>query len=306
MTTAKRVLSMLLVLFMVLGMLPVTALAAEGAHPFTDIPSDEWYADPVQYVYENDLMNGISPTLFDPDGLTTRAMLVTVLYRMEGSPEASGEGFTDVEESEWYGPAVLWASANNIVQGFPGNVFMPNDPITREQMATVFYRYVAYKGYDVSSRTDLSVYTDGDDVSDWAKDAMSWAVSVGLIQGVGDSLLAYQSDATRAQIATIRMRFEQDVEPELPTEPVDPDEPEIPEMPSSFNGTVLLNDGTEGAYMMDVVSANSCVERPADPSRLDYSFTGWYTDSACFEPWDMENGKIECDLTLYAGWEKLE
>ena len=301
MTTAKRVLSMLLVLFMVLGMLPVTALAAEGAHPFTDIPSDEWYADPVQYVYENDLMNGISPTLFDPDGLTTRAMLVTVLYRMEGSPEASGEGFTDVEESEWYGPAVLWASANNIVQGFPGNVFMPNDPITREQMATVFYRYVAYKGYDVSSRTDLSVYTDGDDVSDWAKDAMSWAVSVGLIQGVGDSLLAYQSDATRAQIATILMRFEQDVEPELPTEPVDPDEPEIPEMPSSFNVTFLLNDGTEGAYMMDVVSANSCVERPADPSRLDYSFTGWYTDAQQVTEYDFST-PVTYDLVLYAGW----
>lgn len=293
---SRQLLCLILAMVMVIGMLPVTALAA--THPFTDIEEDEWYADAVQYVYDNQLMNGISETEFDPDGTTTRAMVVTVLYRMEGEPEATENPFADIQEGAWYANGVMWAAENGIVTGYPDGNFGPDDPITREQMATIFYRYVDYKGYDVSDRTDLSVYIDSDKISAYAVEAMNWAVAVGLIRGVGDSLLSSESDSTRAQIATILMRFEEDVEPDLPVEPV---ETTIPE-DAVYYVTFVTNGGSAIDPVM--VERGDVVAQPEDPVREGYRLLAWYVDEELDIVYDFDT-PVTSDITLYAAWEQI-
>ena len=173
---------------------------------FNDVPEKAWYAGAVEYVVSNGLMNGVGNGRFDPEGTMTRAMLVTVLWRYEGSPEEGANDFTDVPEGQWYTQAVAWAAENKIVGGVGHGRFDPEGEITREQMATILFRYAQFKGIDVSKRGDLSVFPDGSKVESWAKDAMQWAVAEGLING-SDGKLLPQGNATRAQVATILMRF---------------------------------------------------------------------------------------------------
>ena len=178
--------------------------------PFTDVPSGAWYEDSVRYVYENSLMEGVADTLFAPDGTTTRAQLVTILYRLEGEPAvADGSVFTDVADGTWYTEAVSWAAANEIVGGYGGGLFGPNDPVTREQLAAILHRYAAYKGYDVSSGENVNIlsYTDFDQLSEWAIPAMQWACSTGIINGTSESTITPQGEATRAQVAAMLQRF---------------------------------------------------------------------------------------------------
>ena len=176
-------------------------------HPFTDVAADAWYAQAVQYVYENGLMDGIENNQFAPEHTTTRAQLVTILYRLEGQPAVSGDlPFTDVEAGIWYTDAILWAAQNNIVNGVSDTEFAPGDDLTRQQLVTILYRYAEAKGYDVSASADLSGYPDADQVQDYAQPAMAWAVAEGIVEGV-DGTLNPTGDATRAQIATILMRF---------------------------------------------------------------------------------------------------
>ena len=178
--------------------------------PFTDVPSGAWYEDSVRYVYENSLMEGVADTLFAPDGTTTRAQLVTILYRLEGEPAVSdGSVFTDVADGTWYTEAVSWAAANEIVGGYGGGVFGPNDPVTREQLAAILHRYAAYKGYDVSSGEDVNIlsYTDFDQLSEWAIPAMQWACGAGIINGTSERTITPQGEATRAQVAAMLQRF---------------------------------------------------------------------------------------------------
>ena len=146
--------------------------------------------------------------MFAPNSQTTRAQLVTILYRLEGEPEVSGtSGFTDVEAGTWYTDAVAWAAANGIVNGVSETEFAPGKDITREQLATILFRYAEAKGYDVSARADLSAYTDADQIQSYAAESVAWAVAEGLIQGFEDNTLRPAGNATRAQIATILMRF---------------------------------------------------------------------------------------------------
>ena len=184
---------------------------AEGSQgtqmPFTDVASGEWYYEAVQYVYDNELMNGMSATTFEPNSTTTRGMIVTMLYRLENEPTAASAGFTDVAAGQWYTDAVNWAAANNIVNGYGDSQFGPTDTITREQMAAILYRYAQYKGYDVTASADLSAYTDAASVSSYAVSAMQWAVGEGLINGVTNTTLVPGGSATRAQVAAILMRF---------------------------------------------------------------------------------------------------
>ena len=175
--------------------------------PFTDVADDAWYADAVQYVYENGMMNGTSATQFSPDATTTRAMIVTMLYRMEAEPTAQGSGFTDVAAGSYYADAVAWAAENGIVNGVSETSFAPDDSITREQMAAILYRYASYKGYDVTASGSLNAYADAAQVSSYAATAMQWANGEGLITGVTGTTLDPQGSATRAQVATILMRF---------------------------------------------------------------------------------------------------
>ncbi len=180
---------------------------SEQELPFTDVASSEWYYEAVQYVYNNELMNGMSATTFEPNSTTTRGMIVTMLYRLENEPTAASAGFSDVAEGQWYTDAVNWAAANNIVNGYGDDQFGPTDTITREQMMAILYRYAQYKGYDVTASADLSAYTDATNISSYAVSAMQSAVSEGLINGITDTTLVPGGSATRAQVAAILMRF---------------------------------------------------------------------------------------------------
>ncbi|MGE4484350.1 MAG: S-layer homology domain-containing protein, partial [Oscillospiraceae bacterium] len=138
----------------------------------------------------------------------TRAMLVTILYRLDSEPSVSDEAaFDDVTSGTWYADAVLWASSNNIVNGYGNGEFGPENNITREQIAAILYNYAQYKGYDVSAPAELDAFTDAGNTSDWAQASMKWAVANGLINGKGDGILDPTGTATRAEIAAMLMRF---------------------------------------------------------------------------------------------------
>ena len=175
---------------------------------FADVAAGDWYADAVQYVFENGMMSGTSETTFSPTLTTTRGMIVTILYRLEGTPAVTGTtAFTDVAAGQYYADAVAWAAQNGIVSGTSATTFSPDGVITREQMAAILYRYAQHKGYDVTAKADLSVFTDAAQVSTYATDAMAWANASGLISGTSATTLSPAGSATRAQVATILMRF---------------------------------------------------------------------------------------------------
>lgn len=176
--------------------------------PFKDVKSSDWFYNDVKYVYEKGMMAGTAADVFAPNTTTTRAMIVTILYRLEGSPAVTGtSSFVDVPAGQWYTDAVNWAAANQIVKGTSATTFAPNDSITREQMAAILYRYAQYKGYDVTKKADLSGYSDNGQVSAYAKDALAWANAAKLINGVTNTTLAPQGNATRAQVSAILHRF---------------------------------------------------------------------------------------------------
>lgn len=178
-------------------------------NPFTDVRPDDWFYEAVMFVYQNGLMEGTGDTVFAPGMTTTRSMLATLLYRLEGEPAVTGgSAFTDVADSAWYADAVSWAAENGIVGGYGGGLFGPEDNITREQLATILYRYAQAKGHDVSVGEDTNIlsYTDALEISEYAIPAMQWACGAGIIQGNG-GYLNPQGDATRAEIATMLMRF---------------------------------------------------------------------------------------------------
>lgn len=187
---------------------PETPDAAPEGLPFADVPAGSWYYDSVAYVYENGMMAGTGSSQFSPNMTTSRAMIVTILYRLEGSPAAAQpSAFTDVAAGQWYTDGVAWANANGIVTGYDNGKFGPNDTITREQMAAILYRYAAFKGYDVSGRADLSGFADAGRVAAYAADSVRWAVKSGLISGVTPTTLEPGGSATRAQAAAILTRF---------------------------------------------------------------------------------------------------
>ena len=174
--------------------------------PFVDVQPDDWYIDVVKYALENGLMTGVSETEFAPDLATTRGMVASVLYRLEGGPEAEDAGFSDVSADAWYADAVNWAASVGVVAGY-GDAFGANDAITREQLAAILCNYAAYKGEDVSSGAALDGYSDAASVSDWAGESVEWAVAEGLLSGVTNNELAPQGSATRAQVAAMLQRF---------------------------------------------------------------------------------------------------
>lgn len=183
-----------------------------GQLPFLDVCSGDWFYDAVRYVVANGFMNGTSSTLFASNGTMTRAMLVTILYRMEKSPKVTGENpFTDVKAGQWYTDAVIWANAKGIVEGYGGGKFGPMDTLTREQFAAMLQRYARYKDYNVGKTADLSGYADAKQISPWAKAAMQWANAEGLITGRSETTLVPKGSATRAETATILMRFQETV-----------------------------------------------------------------------------------------------
>ena len=184
------------------------------ANPFTDASEKDWFYNDTMFVYKNGLMLGTSKTLFSPHGTVTRGMMATILWRMEGSLAPKGENsFTDVEAGRWYADAITWATENGIFAGYSKDKFGPDDPITREQLTAIFYRYADYKGYKLTVTGNLDKFEDADKITDYAKTVMQWAVGNGLIKGKAETLLDPQGTATRAEIAAMLHRFVENTKP---------------------------------------------------------------------------------------------
>lgn len=182
-----------------------------GVLPFTDVREADWFYDDVVYAYENGLFSGTSDTTFSPNASMTRAMLVTVLYRLEGQPTVSGRsGFSDVKLNSYYEDAVTWAADNGIVNGTGATTFSPNTNVTREQMAAILYRYAQYKQYGTTASAGLNGFSDAAKVSAYAKAPLSWAFAEKLVNGSEGRLLP-TGNATRAQVAAILHRFVENV-----------------------------------------------------------------------------------------------
>lgn len=205
----------------------VPAYAAEPTSSFSDVPADVWYAEAVEYVRAHGLMAGTSPDTFLPDGVMTRAMLVTVLYRAAGSPELSGgsgnSAFSDVAEDAWYASGVSWAREMGITGGYGDGRFGPNDPVTREQLAAILWRYAGSPEAETAA-----LFADREGISPWAVPAADWAASAGVMAGVPGNLFAPDGQATRAQAAVVLARYDQQDGPEAP-EPEEPGPVPAPE-----------------------------------------------------------------------------
>ncbi len=181
----------------------VTALNINNV--FADVKNGEWYSEAVAYVYNKGMMNGTEKG-FEPNASTTRAMLVTMLYRLAGEPATGAANFKDVAGGQWFSEAIAWAAANGVVNGYEDGKFGPNDAITREQLALILYRYAQANGLDVSAKGGLSNFSDGAKVSSWATEAMQWAVGAGIINGDAGALKP-AGNATRAEVAMMIMRY---------------------------------------------------------------------------------------------------
>lgn len=189
----------------------VNSVTAIARFPFTDVVAGTWYYGAAAYAYNNGLFAGMTPTTFAPNATMTRAMLVSVLWRLAGAPAPKAPNtFVDVPDGAWYTDAVTWAAENGVVSGIGGSRFDPSGFVTREQTAEILYNYAHSKGYDVSARADLTVFPDAASVSGWAEEALSWANAAGLINGTvrdGQTILDPQGSASRAQVAMILMNY---------------------------------------------------------------------------------------------------
>ncbi len=189
----------------------VNGVTAIARFPFTDVVAGTWYYGAAAYAYNNGLFAGMTPTTFAPNATMTRAMLVSVLWRLAGEPAPKTPNtFVDVPDGAWYTDAVTWAAENGVVSGIGGSRFDPSGFVTREQTAEILYNYAHSKGYDVSARADLTAFPDAGSVSGWAEEALSWANAAGLINGTvrdGQTILDPQGSASRAQVAMILMNY---------------------------------------------------------------------------------------------------
>ncbi|MDR0889676.1 MAG: S-layer homology domain-containing protein, partial [Oscillospiraceae bacterium] len=205
----KKIMAFVLVLAMVVGIVP-SVFAADAEHPFTDVPAGSWYEAAVAYVYKEGLMNGMSATTFAPETTVSRAMVATVLYRIAGSPAVTTPApFTDLKE-DWYKDPIAWAAATGVVNGYPGNTFAPDQDVSRQELVTMLWRYA---GQPATEGDKLAAFSDRADSYDYAKEALNWAIDKGIINGVGNGRLDPKGAATRAQLATILMRYTALLEP---------------------------------------------------------------------------------------------
>ena len=203
----RKIISCLLALAAVLS-LGTTALAVEGEETvsgtFADVQEEDWYYEAVEFVYSQGLMDGVDGGNFDPEGSMSRAMVATVLWRISGEPEVEYDlPFEDVPDWAWYAPAVRWAASRGIVNGISDTEFAPDTAVNREQMAAMLHRYAVTPVVD----EDLTGFSDYEEVSSWALEAMRWAVDQGIVTGIGANQLSPKGRATRCQAAAMFMRF---------------------------------------------------------------------------------------------------
>ena len=208
MSRFKRLLCLLLAFSIAAGMACSMASAANSGTQFSDVGQSDWFFQAVQYAQEQGIMKGNGAGKFSPYGRTTRCMLVMMLYRMEGMPAVSGGcPFEDVASGAYYRKAVIWAAENQIVSGLDAAHFAPDNALTREQLATILYRYAKNKGYRTEKSAELARFSDQNEIGPYAMEAMRWAVAEGLLTGVTARTLQPKGDALRAQVAAILMRF---------------------------------------------------------------------------------------------------
>ena len=204
----KRILPLILALVTTAAVFAAPAAAGDGNSPYRDVKTTRWSFSDIMYVTENGLMNGVGDGIFSPAGIMTRAMAVTVLWRMQGGPEVKYSSvFSDVKEGKWYTDAVIWASKNGVVNGVGGGRFAPADTVTREQLAAIIMRYASIEYIITDERADISGYADYGRIHSYARDAMAWAGAVGLINGMTKTTLSPGTGATREQFAAILRRF---------------------------------------------------------------------------------------------------
>ena len=220
----RRMAAFLTALILCLG-LSVTASAAEGDTGFSDVDAGDWYAEAAAYYRDNGLMAGTGETTFSPDTPMTRGMLVTVLYRLAGSPSLENENlgypFADVPGDSWYADGVYWARLNGVVSGYSDSAFGPNDPLTREQLATILWRYAGSPEVEIGAS-----FADENDIASWAASAVDWAQESSYVSGVGGNRFDPDGTATRAQVAVILMRYDQAQTEEPSPEPTPDPNPE--------------------------------------------------------------------------------
>ena len=258
---SKKILALLLTLAMLLSMLPT--VFAENQTPFTDVPAESWYTDAVNYVYEHGLMTGTTGTTFGPSKKLTRGQLVTILYRADGAPKvAYTPKFDDVPADRFFSLPVMWAVEHDITNGKTSTTFDPNGMVKRAELATFLFRFANYKGYDTSARGDLSGFPDQNQVANYAREPLEWAVGAGIIGGVkvdGRNMLMPKGNATRAQVAVMFQRFF-----ETNAGPVAPDVVDFAVLSTTdIHGkawdTNILTDGTEFNSILSMKTAINTV-----------------------------------------------
>ncbi|MBQ6676654.1 MAG: S-layer homology domain-containing protein, partial [Clostridia bacterium] len=189
---------------------PIAKLPVDVTKKFKDVDPSMWSAPAIQYVFDQGLMTGVSEDEFDPEGEMTRGMIITVIWKMEGKPAASGKApFKDLTE-DWYKTAANWGYENGIILGYSDDIYAPGQAVTREQLCAILFRYANFKGKDTSARGNLSGFGDASKVSPYAQNAVSWAVASGIIKGSNDYGKLYlrpADDATREQVAAVLMRY---------------------------------------------------------------------------------------------------
>lgn len=205
----KRILSLLLAVVLALGVIPM----ASAAEMFQDVHPDDWFYDSVAYAQEKNLVSGTGANTFSPDQLITRAMFLTFLYRIEGQPQVNGATFLDVSAGSWYADPISWARGNQLVFGYGDGRFGPDDVLNREQMILILYRYAEYRGFDLTADSALPPFSDVSQCSSYSVQALRWAVSSHIINGTGGNMVSPQGDVTRAQVAALLARFDQNAGP---------------------------------------------------------------------------------------------
>ena len=303
--------------------------AQEQIVTFSDVKKTDWFYEDVKYVRENNLMNGTSDTEFSPTGVTTRGMIVTILWRLEGEPVEKGTEFEDVGKDAYYYKAVAWASNNKIVSGYSETTFGPNDTATREQLATIMYRYASYKKYDISKEADLDQYVDKAQISEYAVKSIRWANANGIISGTSADTISPKDNVQRCQVAAILKRFcnnianveveekaeeQEKVEVELPKDddtnvsqdepdktPVEDDTSEDNTPPSTSTKPVTNETYTSPTIVVDKVHAKAgdevqvAVDLKCNPGVLGMTITLYYDDTKC-SLIKAENGEILKDV----------
>lgn len=297
----SRLTALLLCLSLCLGVWLVPASAAST--PFSDVPSNAWYADSVQYAYENGLMNGVGSGKFNPGGTTNRAMVVTILYRMAGEPWYNPQLFNDVDLDAWYYDSICWASDHGILTGYGNGCMGPKDAVTREQLVTILYRYAQYCDYDTSASNRLYAFSDRNSVHGWAFNAISWAVGAGIITGINSkagTIIQPTGTATRAQIATIMMRFIQYFDGDPSNDPAVPADPEPAESQPGSIDTITVQ-GQSYQLGMSVSTLTARAGQPDETLTGFESDTVWYVyGTSTYENFFMAHAKNGVVYELYA------